>query len=457
MSKSNLVQDLIADIKRVAKQLDVKPEELTKAQFLAESSYKEWDLRKVGGFGSILKTYFPFPDKDLKSIADQKHQQEYISSLENQIGELELRMDQFTTSLSRVVQKNSVIKPIVLNKTETQHHLNKIASPASDKTRRSICTIWSDQHFGTNFTKDHTQGINAYNWEISSRRLALLCTQIAEFKKERRSAHDELVIFLLGDNIAGVIHDMDSGRIDLSAEQVWGTAGYYIQAITYLLNFFPKIRIECQTGNHGRMMHNTSKDRAMINKYDSFETMVAMNLISHFATNPRVEINVPKAPYSSVLVQGHRIYATHGDTVFNVGNPGKSIPMASIEKQINNINANLPLGQPRYELFITGHVHHYMENHVGNVQVIVNGCMVGTDPFALSVGIHDNNPTQVMWETTTKFVQGDLRQVYCKYADTVDNATVKVYNEIITPYNTEYGKVYIWWNPKTKKPVIRRR
>lgn len=455
MSKSNLVKDLVADVQRVSDKLKVKPEELTKAQFLAESKYKEWDLRKVGGFGTLLKTYFPFPEKDLASIVDNKNKSSYVSKLEQEIGQVELRLRKFPQILSEVVQKNSVIKPLILSKEETKRYLRQIASPGSDQSKRSICTIWSDQHFGTNFTADHTKGLNAYNWEIAAHRLALLCEQIASFKIERRSQHEELVIFLLGDNIAGVIHDQEGGHIDISAEQVHGTSGYYIQAIRYLLNFFPKIRIECQTGNHGRVMHKASKDRAMIDKFDSFETMIFSNIMYHFLGDDRVSVNIPKAPYSDITVQGHRIYATHGDTVFNVGNPGKSIPLTSIEKQINSINANLPMNEPRYELVLTGHVHHYMENHVGNVQVIVNGCMVGTDPFAQGVGINDNNPTQVVWETTSNFAQGDLRQVHCKRADTASAETKKRFETIITPYSTSFGNIYVWWNPRKGRVVIK--
>lgn len=448
MSKPNVVEALVADIKRVAEKLNVKPSLLSKSEFLAESTFKEWDLRKVGGFAALIKSHFPMEEKDLASIIDNKNKASYVAKLEQEMGAVELRIRKFPQVLSEVVQRNSIIKPVLLNKAETRKYLKSIASPGSDNSNRSICTVWSDQHFGTNFTIDHTKGLNAYNWDIAAHRLALLCEQIASFKIERRAAHEELVIFLLGDNIAGVIHDQEGGHIDLSAEQVWGASGYYIQAISYLLNFFPKIRIECQTGNHGRVMHKMSKDRAMIDKFDSFETLISTNIMSYFANDPRVTINIPKAPYSDVVVQGHRIYATHGDTVFNVGNPGKSIPLASIEKQINSINANLNINEPRYELFLTGHVHHYMENHVGNVQVIVNGCMVGTDPFALSVGINDNNPTQVVWETTTNFAQGDLRQVHCKRADNVDNKKQQQFEQIITPYKTSYGKIFVWWTPK---------
>ncbi len=454
MSKSNLVQDLIADIKRIAKELGVNPEELKKAQFLAESKYKEWDLRKVGGFDSLLKTYFPFQEKDLVNLADQKATKSYIAKLETTLGETNLKIQRLSESLSKVADRAETIRPLVLDKAATKKYLQEIASPPSekeDKNKRSICTIWSDQHFGTNFPKELTGGLNAYNWTIAAHRLAWLCEQIATFKLERRGLHEELVIFLLGDNIAGVIHDLDSKRIDLSAEQVWGSTGYYIQALTYLLNFFPKIRVECQTGNHGRMMHNVSKDRALINKFDSFETMIATNLASYFAHDPRVTIKIKKSPVSDVTVQGHRIYATHGDTVFNVGNPGKSVPLGAIERQVNNINANLPVGDPRYELFLTGHVHHYMENHIGNVQVIVNGCMVGTDPFAhAGAGINDNNPTQVIWETTKDFAQGVLMQVHCKRADNTKPDTTKRLESIITPYSTEFPEFFIWWNPKKK-------
>ena len=62
----------------------------------------------------------------------------------------------------------------------------------------------------------------------------------------------------------------------------------------------------------------------------------------------------------------------------------------------------------------------------------MNGCLIGTDPFAKSIGIHASLPVQVLWETTPTYVQGDSRSIYVSSAD-----ARKKYEKIIKPYNYE--------------------
>ena len=276
--------------------------------------------------------------------------------------------------------------------------------------------------------------MNEFNWVIGARRLGMLCEQIASYKVERRNLHEELVIMLAGDNIGGIIHNQEGPDYDLITHQVNGTLCYYIQAIEYLARIFSKakIRVLCQPGNHGRMMHKASKDRALSQKYDSFENMMFYSLSSVFAKTPNVTIETSKAPFIDAMIQGHRIWMSHGDTVFAVGNVGKNIKLEKIEGQIHRRNAEaLAKNEKPFELFVSGHVHHPVITQVGpGVRVVINGCLIGTDSFAQSVGIFSSVPTQVIWETTKKHVMGDSRQIFVAEAD--DN---KHFESVIKPFN----------------------
>lgn len=435
--KKDIVKDLVFEIQRISQKLDVKPQEITKAQFLKESKeFKEWDLRKVGGIGALVKTYFRQTDRDLRTIQANKRHISYVNKLERIVGDRESYHSTLIKNLSQVMGESDIdAKPLDAKTTKEYLKSLRLATKTPyDSERRSLCTVWSDQHFGTNVDKDEMAGLNEYNWKIGARRLGLLCEQIATYKIEKRHLHDELVIYMIGDNIAGVIHDQEGPGHDLMSYQLNGTFSYYVQAINYLKAFFPLIRVECQPGNHGRFMHKASKDRAMQNKFDSFENSIFYGLSMVFAKDSKVRVNVPKAPFLDVTVQGHRTFATHGDTVFETGNVGKSIHISKLEKQVNSINAEeLKKGKKPYELFCTGHVHHPLFTHVGpGIKVIVNGCLIGTDPFAKSIGIHASLPVQVLWETTPQYVQGDSRSIYVNSAD-----AQKKYEKIIKPYDYE--------------------
>jgi len=68
------------------------------------------------------------------------------------------------------------------------------------------------------------------------------------------------------------------------------------------------------------------------------------------------------------------------------------------------------------------------------VKIVINGCLIGTDPYALSVGIQSSQAVQVLWETTRQYVQGDVRSIYVSDAD--DKAK---YDKIIKPYKYSLG------------------
>lgn len=438
MKNKELVETIVAEVKRISAKLKVHPSLLSKAEFMANAKdIKEWDLRKVGGLAGIIKTHFPQIDKDLVAIEYSKQRASYVAQLERQVGRMDLFHEKMVASMAEAMAK-AKIEVRNLDSQTTKKYLESIRTKDSKDEHRSVCTVWSDQHFGTNVKGDEMNGINEYNWTVAARRLGMLCEQIATFKQEKRHLHDELVIFLLGDNIAGVIHNQEGPHNDLSIFQIAGTLSYYIQALNYLKQFYPKIRVYCQPGNHGRVMHKDSKDRAMQQKFDSLENYIFVGLSAVFQKDSKVFIEASKAPYIDTEVQGHRVFATHGDTVFDVGNPGQTINLAKISKQVSDRNSEVDAGQKKYEMFITGHVHHPVYTHVGKgIKVIVNGCLIGTDPYALSVGITNSQPAQVLFEATKRYVQGDIRSIYANDADSETK-----YEKIIKPYNYEivFGK-----------------
>lgn len=282
MSESKLVEKIKSEVGRITTKLALPHASfLTKSQFFSNSKITEWELRRVGGLKGVINSYYPFEDKDLGEVTRLKNKDSYISKLEKQFGSWE----DFKTNLTEALTKqlsNMKLESILLDKKTTEKYLREhiVPSPSGDKEPRSIVSVWSDQHFGSNVSKAELGGLNEFNWGIGARRLGMLCEQIASYKVERRNLHKELVIMMAGDNIGGIIHNQEGPDYDLITHQVNGTLFYYIQALTYLKNFFPSIRVLCQPGNHGRMQHKADKGRALSQKYDSFENIMFYALSS---------------------------------------------------------------------------------------------------------------------------------------------------------------------------------
>jgi len=327
------------------------------------------------------------------------------------------------------------IEPIILNEKATKAYLKAIAKPSlHDTTSRSVVIALTDLHFGTNVDEAELGGKNKFNWTIGARRFGFIMEQLQTYKVEERNLHEEIVLLLGGDLIGGIIHNQEGPDYDPITPQVCGAMSYFIQGLSHLKAFYPKVRVVCQPGNHGRMMHKASKDRAMSQKYDSYENIIFFALAQVFKNDPKIEIIVPKTPYADVTVQGHRLFMSHGDTVFITGNPGKSINTESIDKQVLRTNADeVKNGRKPFEVFVFGHVHQAAHFQVtSGAHIIINGSMIGTDSFAQAVGIMTNNPVQVMWEMNSKFAVGDNRWLSVSKADHEQR-----YEKIIKPYNYE--------------------
>ena len=280
---------------------------------------------------------------------------------------------------------------------------------------RTILAHLSDTHFGALVDKNELDSINEYNYLIACRRVAHFCKNIALYKTDKRKETD-LCLVINGDLLAGIIHSREWG-VELMSRQFIISLSILIQAISYLSLHFKKVTIHTSSGNHDRMIHKGSTDRATIHKWDSYATMVFFSLKEKFKDYKNITINIPKTPYISFKVQDHKVFATHCDTVVNLGNTSKTLPIDSIANQINKINNSDLIEKEKFNIFMFAHVHSILSTITNNGEyVFINGSVMGSDSFSQSIGIFSSNPCQQFVEVTKSHV-GDMRFVSLKEAD----------------------------------------
>jgi predicted phosphodiesterase len=367
----------------------------------------EWDLRKLGGFVSVRNRFFP-QEKDVGFISGSKIIKSYKNKLDDAYGKDIFMVEELSKSFSEALEK---VKFYIHKPVKLKQKVDK------KQKKRTLVAQVSDTHFGTNIDLKELGNINEFNWTIAARRMAFLADQLVNYKPEYR-ANTDLIIALNGDIIGGVIHNQEF-FVDLLTVQQVGTISILTQFISYLAQHFKSVTVSCTAGNHGRMTHKSSKDRATTHKYDSHEHVIYHSLNTIFKDRKNVKFNIPMTPFAIIEVQGHKIFQTHGDTIINVGNPGKSISMKNINDQINKLNNSSVGGDGvRFAAVMVGHVHvstvQYMEN---GCHLIINGCLSGLDPFANSLSIFESNPAQWIFESTEEHPVGDLRLVVLKTAD----------------------------------------
>lgn len=235
------------------------------------------------------------------------------------------------------------------------------------------------------------------------RRLAAVAREIIEYKEHYRD-HTELVIHLAGDLIQGKLHDIASAAP--MAEQV--TRAIYLLGsfIRRGVEHFPKVTVYCTPGNHGRIKDRHAQ-RAVEQKWDSFENIIYEALRLMFLNENTVTFHIPKTPFYEYSLFGMRGFITHGDTVLNPGYPGKAINVAKLESQILKLIA----ARGDYRLVGVGHVHVPSVTHLPSTVLITNGCLIPPDAFATSIGLHSTACVQQLWETVPGYMFGDHRML----------------------------------------------
>jgi len=425
--KNTLTDLAIKAIKGAADEAGKDVYQLTRGDLLSHlessgSQLTEWDFRKLGGFAAIRKAHFPEPF-DTAAKRGVQIQRSYVNKLERNLGEWHYFLDAVTKKIGEILEEHPIqvakVKPPEFKETQ------------KDKLREVVAFI-SDTHFGLTIDSEEVP-TNAYSWEIAARRMGKFAEQVASYKIEHRASTPRLRLCLGGDLAQGIIHLDDAGT-DLITNQVLGTVDILTKMIDYLRGYYKEIVVEAVPCNHLRLPHK-SAGRATAQKWDAFSTMIHGMLQAAYRNTSQVVFDVPKTPYADFSVLGHRFYMTHGDTTFEIGNPGSDISVKNITNKVNTLNAAVK--GKHYSVLMIGHVHTPLcitLTRANGVELVVNGTGSGADPYSQSIGYEASIAVQTIFEVTESYPIGDYRKIH------LDDASFdKRYEKIIPPWN--YGLV----------------
>lgn len=371
---------------------------------------------------------------ELKEMALDTHPELNDIIVPSKLGIDDIEMFRFKQEKSKTVNSN---KQLVTN-VNTLDYLARFAENVftsqikpvkpvvSKKTiNRALNLTLSDLHFGADITKAET-GYLDYGTKEEARRFAEIIKQTIDYKPHYRK-ETELHVNLLGDIIQHKLHDAQAAAP--VSEQICRAIHLLSQGIAQLGENFPKVTVYCSTGNHGRDL-NRHHQRATSGKWDSVETVIYFALRKILAKYKNVKFLIPKTPYIIYEVFGHKVFATHGDTVLNVGNPGKSLNIKNIENQINQINSSMT-DKEEIKVVIVGHTHcSSVSNLNSGTTLITNGALPPTDDYAVSLGYLENRASQTLTEMTQAYAVGDIRFIRVD-GETDKNSSL---DKIIKPY-----------------------
>jgi hypothetical protein len=344
----------------------------------------------------------------LGAVREVRAATSYTQRLERLMGDTEYLHNRLTAALVKAVE----LHPPVLAKSGFAK--TKVIDWDAPSERELVCHV-SDTHFGITVDSDEVAG-GRYDWLIAARRMAYLCSQLADYKRQHRKT-TSLRLVLNGDLFEGCIHNDDRG-VDMLACQIDGTRQILTDMIDFLRQHFGRIDVECQSGNHERWPFK-GPGRPTAQKYDGAATTVFRGLEAIFRDVGSVRWSIPKHPFSVWKSCGHWYCATHGDSVVSVGNVGRTVKLDAIFNNIHRFELGLGLDGP-LEVVMIGHYHtpgmHRIPGRSKQAWLNINGCASGQTAYSQTAG-YSSAPVQWFWEVTPDHPVGDMRMVDLVSAD----------------------------------------
>lgn len=291
-------------------------------------------------------------------------------------------------------------------------------------SKRTVCLLLSDLHFGADLGElDEPMPYRAIE---ESRRLEFIVRQAAEYKPQYRDV-SELLVMLNGDVIQGMLlHDMRDGIPIVEQKVVFWK--YMTAALGHLASAYPRVRVACQPGNHGRDKAR-HPGRATSRKWDGHEWEMYYALSLMCSSLPNVEFEIPFRAVSVIDLYGSKLLLTHGDTEVKIGHPQKAAEKNAAV--MDNINSTMRYGCT-FDAAAFGHWH-YPALIPGAVRMLHNGALVPPDGFSRTIGANYSRCGQWLWEAVEGYPVGDARYIA---VDETTDADERL-GEIIAPFRFE--------------------
>jgi len=425
---------MVAQILEASEGLNIPPSYLARDTFLSwaqgvEDGPTRTDIDVYGTWAALRAYAVDVLGTDVTPLASKEEMggkraiaeaNRHRRSLERELGQVEYIYERLASTLEEAVRKSPPVLQTVTKKTRE----------AKPSERKAIVAHLSDLHFGLEIDPEEVLG-QRYSWPIAARRMGRFCEAVIDYVNENPEYAD-LHIVMNGDIIEGKIHNDDSG-VDLLTRQVDGARQLLTSVIDCLRQHFDEVFVECTSGNHGRWPFK-GPGRATAQKYDGATTLIYRGMEMIFRDADDVSFNIPKSPFAVFDVCGHLMFATHGDTVLVLGNPGKSINVKEIVRQVLALETSGILSR-RPEVVMLGH-HHFptwfrVPSGPTNNHIMVNGCASGLSAYANSIGIFSSTPVQTFFGVSKERAVESFHMVDLDVAD--EEARFEGYVPVPTP------------------------
>jgi len=234
--------------------------------------------------------------------------------------------------------------------------------------------LLSDLHIGEIVVPEAVNGLNVYNWEVFTERMAGVHRALVSFQNARPYPIDELVIGLLGDNVSNNHHEELSSTNEFPITEQCFRGGMFLgQWIEALVPDYPKLRVVGVGGNHGR----TKKAPASKQVFDSFDWLGYQYIDQYLSNYTEIERHFPRAGMAITEVAGRNMLMWHGDGVRS-SMPG--VPWGGVMRRTNELKKQFAEQGIPIDYVSFGHFH---QPNVIAGNLFGNGSVMGVNEYGL--------------------------------------------------------------------------
>ena len=270
--------------------------------------------------------------------------------------------------------KFDAIKEILINEIrrfeKEKPLLNQFANNDIRSGQAKACLMLSDFHLGV----EVNNSFNKYNTDVCIERINSIKDKVIKYSQLHDI--DTLKIELLGDLISGAIHTtLRIYNNENVVQQVIMISEILADFISELAFYIPKIEIYNSVGNHGRVF----QDKKQSIPDENFEYLIKWWLkerLKGYSNITFIENDFDKE-FITYEICGVKVVSCHGH----------NIKLNSVIQDLSTMLRYIP------DEIHLGHWHSASNNNYNNVEVIVNGSLVGTDQFAKGI-CKVNKPSQ---------------------------------------------------------------
>ncbi len=309
--------------------------------------------------------------------------------LKKRVRDLESENAQLIAQLSDGGEYAEIVQEVLAKQSELPPARIRPRERSSGLSEATPLLLASDWHIEHEVRPEQVAGRNRYNLEISAHRMERFFEAARWAIRHQRQVPFKIrsmIFWLGGDFIQSYLHEDDNESNLLSPTEAILYAQVEIEkGIRFLLEDpeIDQLIIPCNDGNHGRL---TEKMRSSTRVENSLEALLYAQLAYAFRNEKRVRFILPTSQFTFLDdVYGHTIRFLHGD-VFKYGGGigGITVPMLRAQARWETVK--------KASLSVMGHWH----QRICLPNLMVNGSLIGYDPYAMGGGFAFEAPVQSM-------------------------------------------------------------